>query len=121
MLPTITQPIMTPHAVSVRRKWDSRSYYGASAYGKTRYESNDGFPGIYQQRKCKEGKLTILMKFYEPTNPQTVIQQANRTKLANGVIAWQSLTDNQKAIYNNRAKGKPLTGYNLFIKEYMIS
>jgi len=82
-----------------------------------------GVPGpnacIFQQRKCKDGKRTIKMKYYTPTNPQTIPQQANRSKFANAITAWQSLTLTQKEGYNERAKYKQYSGYNLFIREYM--
>ena len=77
--------------------------------------------GIYQMRHCKAGILPIRMKFYEPFNPQTIPQQANRGKFAAAVLAWQNLTQEQKAVYNSRAVGKHMSGYNIFIKQSMLS
>jgi len=114
-------PTIVPHALSVRNKWDSRTYYGRGGYGVSFYQQKDEFAGIYQQRACVEGKLTVLMKFYTPTNPRTPIQQAKRANFANAISSWQSLTDEEKQIYNNNAKGKPLSGYNLFIRQYLLS
>lgn len=31
---------------------------------------------------------------------------------------WNALTQAEKDVYNNQAKGKPLLGINLFVKEY---
>lgn len=77
-----------------------------------------GVKGIYQMRMTKRGKVPIKMKFYTPTNPQTEAQQANRTKFANAMTAWQALTTEQKNAYNIRARNIGLFGRNLFIREY---
>ncbi len=77
--------------------------------------------GIYQMRLCKEGKIPIRMKFYVPTNPRTVPQQSNRAKFADAVLAWQNLTYTEKQVYNSKAGGTHFSGYNLFIREYMLS
>ena len=81
----------------------------------------ENYKGIYQMRRCKEGIIPIRMKFYKPSNPRTILQQANRQKYADGVLGWQSLTDEQKKVYNDNVKGRCLSGYNLYIKEYLLS
>lgn len=77
--------------------------------------------GIYQMRKCLEGKIPIKMVFYRPTNPRTSLQQANRAKIRDAVIAWSLLTDNQKNVYRERAKTWHYWGYHLFVSEYLKS
>lgn len=74
--------------------------------------------GIYQMRMTKRGKIPIKMRFYTPTNPQTVPQQANRQKFADAMSAWQSLTSSEKDAYNERARKRQMFGRNLFIREY---
>jgi hypothetical protein len=74
--------------------------------------------GIYQMRMTKRGKRPIKMKFYVPTNPQTVPQEANRTKFAAAMAAWMALTTEQKNVYNARAKKRNMFGWGLFIREY---
>lgn len=54
-----------------------------------------------------------------PRNPRTKVQQKNRTAFAEAVKLWQKLSDEDKSCYNLMAKGKPLTGYNLFISMNM--
>jgi len=80
-----------------------------------------GVYGIYQVRTRYGKQVVVKEVFYTPTNPQTVPQQANRQKLTDGVAAWQALTNNQKEIYNERARYKPYSGYNLFLREYLLS
>lgn len=96
--------------------------YGRSLYGDLEYGDDVGFvPGIYQRRKCSDGVRTIRMKFYSPYNPQTEAQQANRQKFSSAVSAWKLLTDEEKKEYNELAKGKNMSGYNFFIRQYMLS
>jgi len=90
--------------------------YGGSGYGEawTKW-------GIYQ-RDTKTGHQRIRKGvFYIPNNPQTEAQQANRNKFKAALTAWHALTDEQKQVYIERAKGKSMTGYNVFVKEYMLS
>lgn len=90
--------------------------YGASAQIQT-----DLFAGIYQQRKCREGKITIREKFYVPTQRYTDKAIAARIKYGLARKAWAPLTAGQKLVYNKRAVGHHYNGYNLFIKEFMLS
>jgi len=84
-----------------------------------------GIPGpnacIYRTRKFNGVRIIEKMDYYTPTNPQTIPQQANRGIFADAVLAWQNLTATQKEVYNKRAVGKQMSGYNLFIREYMLS
>ena len=89
--------------------------------GNANHPNPPAWYGIYQQRKCRTGRETVKMKFYKPTNPRTEKQQANRQKLASANLAWKSLTDEQKKVYNKNAIGTVMTGYNLFIKKFLLS
>jgi len=77
--------------------------------------------GIY--RRFTQGPIRRIVKnrFYIPKNPRTIPQQARRTVYANGIVAWQALTSPQKDLYNQRAKSKSISGYNLFMQEYLRS
>lgn len=77
--------------------------------------------GIYQRRRGKKGQINVLEKFYRPTNPRTVPQQAQRAKMTAAVAAWQSLTGSQQKEYDVKAKGKQMSGFNLFLREYLNS
>ena len=74
--------------------------------------------GIYQMRMTKRGKVPIKMKFYTPTNPQTVAQQANRAKFAAGMAAWSALTPEQKLAYNKSSRKRQMFGWGYFLREY---
>lgn len=95
--------------------------YGERMYAETEYGDAVERHGIYQVRTQYGKQVNVISDFYIPTNPQTESQQANRLKLTNAVIAWQNLTTEQKSVYNERAKGNSLSGYNLYIGEYILS
>ena len=77
--------------------------------------------GIYQKRHKKGRTIFARLKYYFPKNPRTEAQQENRDVLRQAVVAWQGLTSEQKLVYNNRARGKARSGYNIFTKEYILS
>lgn len=94
--------------------------FSLTAFGKISGDES-GVGGIYQRMHTSKGLIIRKLKLYRPTNPRTETQQANRAKVASAVLAWKNLTDNEKIIYNERASGRHFSGYNLFIKEYLLS
>ncbi len=97
------------------------SQYGCAGFGDDRFGNADSRWGVYRIMKEFGKQEQIKGKFLYPANPQTESQQANRQKYADGIIAWQGLTNIQKEVYNERAKYKNFSGYNLFLKEYLLS
>jgi len=108
-------------AVQTRGKIGAPSAYGTAGYGCFEYGAGADIFGIYQVRSRFGKQVVVKQEYYNPTNPQSVPQQANRQKLTDAVAAWQGLTNNQKEIYNERARYKPFSGYNLYIREYILS
>jgi len=80
-----------------------------------------GSNGIWQMRMTKRGKVPVKMKFYTPTNPQSVAQEANRAKFASAMSAWTALTSGEKAAYTIRAKRRNMFGWGLFVRNYYQS
>jgi len=106
--------------------------YGYNKYGTEKYANAQSPWGIFRIRRERKDFLTAGEKedgpqyiqretFHIPANPQTEIQQSNRTKFAEAITSWQSLTNEQKEAYNKKAERKQLSGYNLYISEYMLS
>ena len=106
--------------VQIRKKITAPSAYGVKKYGAFHYGAGAKFHGIYQVR-TRYGKQVVKEEHYWPTNPQTEAQQAHRQKMTDAVAAWQVLTDNQKEVYNIRARYKKYSGYNLYLREYLLS
>ena len=97
------------------------SIYGVSSFGKTHFGDFMIFTGIYR-RDNVTGKVRYYREpFYTPKNPRSDPQQTNRGKMTAGVLAWQALTQEQKNHYNKLAIGKKMSGYNFFLKQYLLS
>jgi len=79
------------------------------------------FSGFFRSRMFKYKRSYERLRYYIPKNPRYIPQQANRQKMADAVAAWQALTSEQKALYNKNAIGKRFSGYNLFIREHLLS
>lgn len=96
-------------------------HFGAYEYG-AQNEIGLDHHGVYQMRHCIEGKIPVKMRFPK-TIPETSTpaREAVWAKYRAAILGWQSLTDEQKAVYNERVKGTRLNGCNLFVKEYMLS
>jgi len=126
-----------------KKRFSKFRLFGTSQSGFTRYGEEDLFliftefgnttlgvdkfanilllSGIYRTDNVT-GKTRVYREpFYITKNPRYAPQQANRQKYADGITAWQLLTDEQKEIYNKRAIGKKMFGYHLFLKEYLLS
>jgi hypothetical protein len=77
--------------------------------------------GIYRTDNVTGRTKCYREPYYITKNPRTESQQDNRLKFADAIAGWQGLTEEQQNQYNIRAKGKPLSGYNLFLREFMLS
>jgi len=71
--------------------------------------------------KTKGGR-GFLTKYSKPssvrkTDPSS-LQEEKRTIYGQATESWQALSNNQKSVYNESAKGKNYSGFNLFIKEW---
>ncbi len=95
--------------------------YGVSSFGGINFGDHLIMSGIFF-RNNESGKVKYYRKDYcIPTNPQSVPQQANRAKMTAAVLAWQGLTSEQQSVYNKSAIGKGMSGYNLFLKQHLLS
>lgn len=82
------------------------------------YYSKTGW--VYQMRRTWHGIQPTALRGYLPANPRTAKQQANRTKFANAVAAWQALPQADKDDYESRSKSRHMSGYNLYLRDYML-
>ena len=63
--------------------------------------------------------VPYLKRYARPTNPRTPSQRRARTALARAVHAWQAAEHAVKARWNEAARGKTVSGYTLFIREFI--
>lgn len=95
--------------------------FGRASYGVARYGGWFLLSGLYQLRNCREGKTSIRVNFYPYKITHTAGQQTRREKFDAAVAGWQGLTEEQKNTYREKAKRKNLSGYNLYLREYLLS
>lgn len=97
-----------------KQKFSRKQELGTAIVGINELGDLDIRSGVYQGRPTSKGRITVRMKYYRPTNPQTVAQQANRAKYTDAVLAWQNLTDEQKTFYNKEGLKRRKRGYDYF-------
>lgn len=101
-------------------EWD-KNEYGIPQYGWKVFGMDDKRWGIWQLRHRLGKRIFVKQKFYIPSNPRTVPQQARRTVFANGMTAWGALTSDQQKVYNDKAVKLGIFGKNLFMRDYLNS
>jgi len=113
--------VQKPYAMFTQKVLRWPIFYGSGRYGGFWYGGLDFCSGIYQLRKCHEGKLSIQIQFYPYVITHELGQQTRREKFADAVVGWQGLTDEEKNTYRERARYKKFSGYNLYLREYLLS
>lgn len=95
--------------------------YGYSSFGENHFGEHIILTGIYKIVTTGEKRTPTRLDYYVPKNPRSGSQQTNRGKLSSAVVAWQNLTDEQRLSYNEKAKYLRMSGYNYFVKNYLLS
>lgn len=73
----------------------------------------------YLDNNNQPHKGTFISNYFPPSNPQTPAQQHRRGIFAGAVARWQALHPGQREEWNKRARGHPLSGFNLFMRNAM--
>ena len=94
--------------------------FGFHTFGVSKLADRYIEAGIYRRNTRHRNNKIVKMKHYVPTNPQTTAQQTRRTKFANGVAQWHLLTNDQKWIYRKKGAKLNMTGFNLFMRQWMF-
>jgi len=101
------------------KKFGLPNFYGGAWFGASDFGDDIEQSGVYQKRHYSDNPVFVRMRHMWPTNPQTVSQQSWRQIFANGVVAWQNLTESEKTVYNNEARKYQFEGFNLFLREWL--
>lgn len=67
---------------------------------------------------CRRNRQCIRT-YVLPRNPNTIMQRIIRRTFANAVKSWQALSDEEKYKFTGKARGMNMSGYNLYISQYM--
>lgn len=116
--------------LKIRRRIGHGAGLGFGRCGSLKFGDSRRYGGVYQKRVtgynnlvrrtgAKRRSYYVRMRSYRPTIPYTESQVLHFGKFADAVLAWNNLTDSEKAVYNERARRKSRRGRNLFISEYM--
>jgi hypothetical protein len=104
-----------------RKKMGIPNQYGHIVYAVARYGEKNDYAGIYQIRKSPKGRYVVRMKFSVPPETAARIANPRRGIFANAILAWQALDALQKEAFRIKSKSKNMSGYNVFLHEYLIS
>ena len=108
-------------SLDARGKFGYSGGFGRIAFGYTRLGWYSWYCGIYSKHYYYGKPFISRMKFYLPKNNQMEQQQLWRGVLASAVLAWKALDSETKISWNKRVQGRCMSGYNLFISEYLKS
>lgn len=95
--------------------------FGRAVFGDVFFGDWYLLSGIYQLRNSKKGRHSCRINFYNYVITHEPEQQTRREKFEAAVAGWQGLTTEQKEVYNQKAKNKHYSGYNLYLREYLLS
>jgi hypothetical protein len=104
-----------------RQKIGKPNGYGRAIFGWSRYGEKNLYAGLYRVRHFFGKLYQEKMFFYPYVITNTAPQSARRSTFADAVAAWQALTTPDKNIYRRRAVGRHMFGYQLFLREYMLT
>jgi hypothetical protein len=106
---------------------DARGKFGYSGglgrlmLGYNRLGFYNWYCGIYQKKYLWGKPYISRQKFYRPTNNQKEKQQIWRGVFRDGKTQYDLLTTEQKIEYKKRGAVQQITGYNLFMSEWLYS
>ena len=119
-VPLVSDPKKRLLSGIARQKFGKPNFFGASIFGWSEFGDDNIFSGIYSSVVMDGVRHQRFFNFYDYLITHTPLQNTNRTKFHNAIVAWQALGSTSRAEYNRRAIGRHMSGYNLFIREYML-
>jgi len=81
----------------------------------------DLLDGVYKMQTYNGEKMCIYTDFYEPSDQTQPNKVARQLVFADAIAAWQGLSGPAKEEYNEQAVGLHMSGYNLFLRGYLLS
>lgn len=106
-------------SLDARGKFGYPGGFGRIAFGYTRFGFYSWYAGIYSKKYFFGKPYISRMKFYRPTNPQTIKQQNWRSVHSYATYLWQNFDSDVKAPYEFKARIKRMTGYNFFLSYFL--
>ena len=119
-VPLVSSPFKRLLSGVARQKFGKPDFFGTSIFGWSEFGDDNEFAGIYSSLVVDGKRHQRFFPFYDYIITHTTLQNAQRSKFHNAVVAWQALGSTSRAEYKKRAIGRHMSGYNLFIREYML-
>lgn len=107
--------------IDIRGKFAKGGGFGRVAFAYNYFGFYSVYSGIYQKKYYYDEVYISKMKFYRPTNPQTVDQQNWRDIFKDAMSAWSVLNDETKEIYRLKGARRKMSGMNIYVSEYLKS
>lgn len=76
---------------------------------------------IYREQPTPNGRILIREKYFVPTDTWSQAKQDNRDKFALAVAEWNNLTIEQQIYWNKLRYPNHMSGYNRFIRNFMLN
>lgn len=103
----------------IRGKVGRGGGFGRLCFGYNTFGLYSIYFGIFSKKYYFGKPYISKMKFYRPTNPQTIRQQNWRVIHAYGTFLWQNKDTEQQEPYKLRAYRLKMTGYNLWLSRWL--
>jgi len=102
------------------------AFYSLRAWGSIASETASRVFGVEGSGILRrQGKMTLLERYYTPTNPQTELQQSHRAMYGAAIGSWRGMSEEEREswrYYQKRRRSRPvMSGYNLFVKMFLLS
>ena len=88
--------------------------------GDVRFTELQGYLCIYQERPTIHGRIYVREKYYVPTESEARVTDPNRTRFAEAVAAWQTLSMSDQIWWNKQKNPPEMSGYNRFLRAYLL-
>lgn len=119
-------------ADTLRGRMGKPNQFGWIIFGWSEFGDSCPYSGVYQQRRNRKwdgiGGFIIggeQKNFFQkpawPCQPASAARDAQQAKFKTALLAWQSLTKEQKTVYNHIASKKSKRGYDYFMHEQLKS
>lgn len=129
-------PFITPWdkipAATIRKRLGKPNGFGWIIPGWSEFGDSCQYSGVYQQRHHRKwdgnggfiitsAPINFFQKPAWPIQPPSVLRNAQQEKFKTALSMWQSLTDEQKAVYNTIGTKRSKRCYDLFMHKTLKS
>jgi len=119
-------------ADTLRKRMGKPNGFGWIIFGWSEFGDDNYYQGVYQQRRNRhwngvDGFISdkhprnFIMKPAWPVQPPSVARDAQQAKFKTALAMWQTLTTNEKTLYNTIASRRSKRGYDYFMSKTLKS